>query len=178
MTFDWNSFLSAIIGGLLTIIATLLALGHTNKKEKEKKFDEERKLQEKFFMELNYNRRKIIYTIKNEDYTLIELDNIHWKNFIYSHASQILMGDKELIDVLATLDSMIGQTNNRATHIKELEIAKLCNKGNAVIGRDDVRRVRLSLQQYAKDELLPQMENAITSVEKLLDSGEHLSRIK
>ena len=59
---DLNSLLSAIIGGTLTIIATLIALAYRDRKEKKEKLQKEQKLFEKFFMELNYNKRKTIYT--------------------------------------------------------------------------------------------------------------------
>jgi len=165
--FDLNAFFSALIGGGLTIVAAYIALHHENKKGLEAKKDEDRELRNKFFLELNYNKRKVIYSIKNDDYTLTGLDNLHWKNFIYSEASLILIKDKELIDDLATLDSMVDQTNNIIQFIKESETAIICNIGHSTVPKGTPKRLRLSLQKYAKDELMPQMEKAIDKLENL-----------
>lgn len=165
--FDWNAFISALIGGGLTIMATYITLCHENKKRLETKKDKERELRNKFFMELNYNKRKVIYTIENDAYRLTGLDNLHWKNFIYSEASLILINDKELIDDLATLDSMVDQTNNLIQFIKESETARICNMGHSIVTSDTTKKLSLSLQKYAKDELKPQMEKAIAKLEKL-----------
>ena len=165
MNFDLNSFLSAIIGGSLTIIAALIALAYQDKKEKERKLEEEQKLREKFFMELNYNKRKIIYTIENESYKLTGLDNLHWKNFIYSRASYILMKDKELIDELATLDSMIDQINDRIQTINKSETAMIFNADERI--KDINKKMHSAFREYAKKELKPQIDKAIERLEKL-----------
>jgi len=167
MNFDLNAFISALIGGGLTIVAVYITLNYENKKNLKTKKDENKELCNKFFMELNYNKRKMIHTISDHNYTLTALDNLHWKNFIYSEASLILSKDKELIDDLATLDSMLDQINNIIQFIKESETVIICNIGHSVVTKDTPKKLRLSLQKYAKDELMPQMKKTIDKLSKL-----------
>ena len=162
---DLNSLLSAIIGGTLTIIATLIALAYRDRKEKKEKLQKEQKLFEKFFMELNYNKRKTIYTIENENYKLTGLDNLHWKNFIYSKASSILIKDRYLIDELAILDSMIDQINDRMQSINKSETAMIFNADKRA--KDINKKMRSSLRDYAKKELKPQIDKVIERLKKL-----------
>jgi len=171
--FDINAFISALIGGGLTIIATCIALHHENKKILKGKKDTNEELRNKFFMELNYNRRKVIYAIKNETYTLTGLDSFHWKNFVYSDASHILSNDAELVDDLATLDSMVDQANNLIQLIKESRTAIICNIGHSVVTEETPKKLRQSLQKYAKDELKPQIDKTINRLEKLFKNHKH-----
>lgn len=166
-TFDYNSFFSSIIGGSLTIIATYITLQYDNRKSIKAKKDEKEELCNKLFMELNYNKRKIIYTIENDAYRLTGLDNLHWKNFLYSKASLILINDNELIDDLATLDSMVDQTNYLVQIIKESETARICNIDHSADSIETTKRLNSSLKKYAKEELKPQMEKAIVKLERL-----------
>jgi len=164
--FDYNSFFSAIIGGALTIVATCITLHYENKKSIKVKKSQERELRGKFFMELNYNKRKVIYTIEN-NIRLTYLDNLHWKNFIFSEASNILINDRELVEELATLDSMVDHANELIQLIKESEAAIICNTGhNGTIG-NTTKKLYTAQHDYAKDFLKPQMDKVIPKLEKL-----------
>lgn len=65
------------------------------------------------------------------------------------------------------LKYMIDQANNLIRLIKESETARICNLGHSVVTTDNTKKLRESLQKYAKDELKPQIEKAITKLEKL-----------
>lgn len=166
-----GSIFGAIGGGLVSLLVSIFTQNRNwdrqREKEEEKRQTEEVQLFTKFFMELNYNRRKIIYTIENDKYKLTGLDNFHWKNFIYSKASLFLSKDKILLDDLATLDSMIDQVNDRIQSIKESEIAIICNIGHSVIDTNIPKKLCLELQKYAKDELKPRIDKTIEKLEKL-----------
>jgi len=161
----------AIGGGLITLWVSVFTQNRNwdrqRTKEKEKRQIEEDQLFTKFFMELNYNRRKIIYTIGNDTYKLTGLDNFHWKNFIYSKASLFLLKDKILIDDLATLDSMVDQVNDRIQSIKETEKAIICNIGHSVIDKSIPKKNYAELRDYAKKELKPHIDKTIEKLEKL-----------
>lgn len=158
-------------GGLITLWVSVITQNRNwnnqRKKEKEKIQIEENQLFTKFFMELNYNRRKIIYTIENDTYKLTGLDNFHWKNFIYSKASLFLLKDKILIDDLATLDSMVDQVNDRIQSIKETEKAIICNIGHSVIDESIPKKNYAELRDSAKKELKPHIDKTIEKLEKL-----------
>ncbi len=167
----FGSLFGAIGGGLVTLWVSVFTQNRNwdrqREKEGEKRQVEEEQLFTKFFMELNYNRRKIIYTIENDTYKLTGLDNFHWKNFIYSKASLFLLKDKILIDDLATLDSMVDQVNDRIKSIKETETAITCNIGHTVIDKDTPIKNYAELRDYAKKELKPHIDKTIEKLEKL-----------
>jgi L-lactate permease len=164
-----GSLFGAIGGGIIVLISSIVTQNRNwknqQKREKEKQITKEKEIQNRFFMELNYNKRKIIYTIENENYKLTSLDNLHWKNFIYSNASRVLLKDKELIDELATLDSMIDQANDRIQSINKSETAIIFSSDPEM--KNINKRLTLSLKEYAKKELKPQLEKVITRLEKL-----------
>ena len=176
MAFDMNALASgaigSICGGIIALVVAIVTQNRNWKRQDEKvekkKDTEEGQLFEKFFMELNYNKRKTIYTIENESYKLTGLDNFHWKNFVYSKASYVLMKDKELIDELAVLDSMIDQINDRIRTRDELEKSFMLT--SEVRLDKERKRAMESIREYASKEIKPQIDKAIAKLEKIFSS--------
>ncbi len=167
-----SSLIGVAVGGLITLYTSTKIQNRNwenqTKREKENRDHRIKQIQSEFFMELHYNKRNIIYAIKNANYILADLDNSHWKNFIYSEASHILMGDKKLVGDLTTLDSMADQTNNLIRHIRESETARIsAGMNRSISGSGTIEKNRASLRQYLEDELMPQFGRVIPRLEKL-----------
>ena len=176
MALDMNSLASgaigSICGGIIVLVVAIVTQNRNwkrqDEKEKRKKDTEEERLFEKFFMELNYNKRKTIYTIENVSYKLTGLDNFHWKNFIYSKASYVLMKDKALIDELVVLDSMIDQINDRIRTRDELEKSFMLTS-EARLDKER-KKATESIREYASKEIKPQIDKVIKRLEKIFNS--------
>ena len=167
----FGAFFGAMGGGLIALWVSIFTQNRNwnrqREKEEQKMQTEENQLFVKFFMELNYNKRKLIYTIENDTYKLTGLDNLHWKNFIYSKASIFLLKDKNLIDDLATLDSMVDQVNNSLQSIKETEKAIICNIGHSVIDKNTPKKHYAELRNYIEKKFKPYLDKTINKLKNL-----------
>jgi hypothetical protein len=162
---DLNSLLSAIIGGLITFSATVWNFRKERQKELQRNKDEEEILSNKFFLELNYNKRKIIYMIENTGYKLTRLDNSNWRDFIYSKASYALLKDKEVIEELVVIDSITDQVNDRIRAIDQAETVMFQSKNPET--KLTIVILTSSLREYVKNELQPRIVKIIPRLEEL-----------
>lgn len=177
MTLDMNSLLSGVIGSILGAFIALVSSiiiqkrnwANQQKIEDDKRIARENELRSKFFMELNYNKRKIIYAIENEKFKLTSLDNFHWKEFIYSRASHILIPNKKLINELAELDSMVDQANDRIQSINKAETAFIFSGDTAM--KVIYGKLQESLKDYLKNDLKPKIETAIEELDTLFKNS-------